>query len=91
MKIVFKKEFVLKLSKQVDYIAIDSVSGARKFKSDLLSQITTISQFPYSSRKSIYFEDENIRDFIFKGYTIVYRITNNQIEVFGLVKYQKEP
>ena len=91
MKIVFKKEFVFKLSKQVDYIATDSVLRARKFNSDLLAKILTISNFPYSSRKSIYFDDDNIRDLIFKGYTIVYRITEEQIEVFGLVKFQKKP
>ncbi len=25
------------------------------------------------------------------GYTIVFRITENQIEVFGFVKFQKKP
>jgi len=28
---------------------------------------------------------------IFKGYTIVFRIAEENIEVFGFVKYQKEP
>ena len=46
---------------------------------------------PLSYRKSIYFEDETIRDLIFKGYTIVFRLTKESIEIFGFVKFQKEP
>jgi hypothetical protein len=42
-------------------------------------------------RKSIYFENSNIRDLIFKGYTVVFRINEEQIEVFGFVKYQNNP
>jgi len=35
--------------------------------------------------------DDSIRDLSFKGYTIVFRITNTEIEVFGFVKYQNKP
>jgi len=42
-------------------------------------------------RKSIYFDDDSIRDLIFKGYTVVFRINNSQIEVFGFVKFQENP
>ncbi len=28
---------------------------------------------------------------IFKGFTIVFRINEDQIEVFGLVKFQEKP
>ena len=28
---------------------------------------------------------------VFKGYTIVFRITKERIEVFGFTKYQKDP
>ncbi len=46
---------------------------------------------PYAYRKSIYFNDKNIRDLIFKGYTIVFLITENKIEIYGFVKYQEKP
>ncbi len=32
-----------------------------------------------------------IRNLIFKGYTVVFKINRNQIEVFGLTKYQSNP
>ena len=38
------------------------------------SLIEKIPNFPFKYRKSIYFDNENIRDMTFKGYTIIYRI-----------------
>ena len=91
MKVVFKDTFLNRLESQLEYISLDSPARARKFKSDLLKRIKEIPQKPYSYRKSIYFEDGTIRDLIFKGYTIVFRITEERIEVFGFVKYQNDP
>ena len=91
MKIVFKESFLSRLEKQVDYIAQDSPARARKFKNELLSRIKEIPDNPYRYRRSIYFNENNIRDMIFKGYTVVFRIKENRIEVFGFVKYQSSP
>jgi plasmid stabilization system protein ParE len=91
MRILFKDSFLERLENQIDYISSDSPKRARKFKNDLLSRIKEISDNPYKFRKSIYFDNSNIRDLIFKGYTVVFRINENQIEVFGFVKYQKNP
>jgi plasmid stabilization system protein ParE len=91
MKIIFKDTFVDRLEKQIEFIALDNPSIARKFKNKLLAKIKQIPRNPYQYRKSIYFNDINIRDMIFKGYTIVFRITDTAIEVFGFVKYQNSP
>jgi plasmid stabilization system protein ParE len=90
MKILFKDTFVSRLEKQIDFISIDNPGNARKFKSELLSKIKEIPSNPYRYRKSIYFDDPTIRDLIYKGYTIVFRISEN-IEIFGFVKFQKKP
>jgi len=91
MKIKYKASFVNRLEKQIDYIAKDSPQAAIKFRDKILEKIKQIPQNPYSYRKSIYFDDPSIRDMIFKGYTVVFRISNDFIEVFGLVKYHKKP
>ena len=90
MKIVYKESFVKKLEQQISFIAKDKPVTARKFKKNILSSIGSVKSNPYLYRKSIYSEDDSIRDLIFKGYTIVFRITKNQIEVFGFVKYQEK-
>ena len=93
MRIIFKETFLQRLSRQIDYIASDSPSRARKFKSDVLNEIRKIPEMPYANRKSIYFKNDQIRDLIFKGYTIVYRINEEDhfIEIFGFTKYQDKP
>jgi len=91
MKIKILKSFSLKLADQVEFIAEDKPIAARNFKKDILNSLKDLNTLPYKQRKSIYFEDENIRDLIFKGYTIVYRIKpkENIIEVFGFIKYRE--
>jgi plasmid stabilization system protein ParE len=91
MKIVYKDTFVFRLEKQIKYIAIDNPTAARRFKKDLIEKIKTIPSNPLIFRKSIYFESDLIRDLIFKGYTVVFRINDNQIEIFGFVKFQENP
>lgn len=91
MKIIFKDTFVSRLEKQLDFIALNNPANARRFKNDLLTKIKSIPSSPFKYRKSIWFDDQNIRDLIFKGYTVVFRINNNTIEVFGFVKLMNSP
>lgn len=48
---------------------------------------------PYANRKSIFFDREDIRDLVFKGYVIVYKIDDEKkiIDVFGFTKYEDDP
>jgi hypothetical protein len=91
VKIIFKDTFVYRLEKQLDFIAQDSPANARKFKNNLFELIRAIPSNPLKHRKSIYFDDQNIRDLIFKGYTLVFRISSGTIEIFGFVKFQNSP
>ena len=40
----------------------------------------------------IYFNDNQIRDYVFKSYTIVYKIQidNNSVEIFEFIKYMEK-
>lgn len=93
MKIKLTKGFKDKLNAQVEFIAKDKPAAARKFKNEIISRIKEIPTKPYIYRKSIFFDREDIRDLIFKGYIIVYKInTESQtIEVFGFTKWQEGP
>jgi plasmid stabilization system protein ParE len=91
MRIIFKDKFISRLENQLDFIALNNPANSRKFKNELLDLIKAIPSNPRKHRKSIWYEDENIRDLIFKGYTIVYRINKTTIEIFGFVKYQRSP
>ncbi len=90
MKIRFEERFLNALNDQVDYIARDKPSAARKFKNDLLKSLSKDLKYPLHFKKSIYFENQNIRDYVFKIYIIVYYLDSNEntISVFGFVKYK---
>ncbi|MCF6205599.1 MAG: type II toxin-antitoxin system RelE/ParE family toxin [Sulfurovum sp.] len=74
MKLVKDDLFTRQLSSVILYIAKDSKSRARQFRSELQRGLETLIDFPYRCRRSIYYEDEAIRDYIFKGYTIPYLV-----------------
>ena len=89
MKIKLTKSFQNRLLNQIEYIAKNNPLNARKFQEEIISHIRDIPLRLKSFRKSIYFNDDSIRELIFKGYTIVFRIKHDYIEVFGFIKYQK--
>lgn len=93
MKVKIAATFYKKFIKQIDYITNDKPGAARKFKSDVFEKLKELPSMPYKNRKSIFYEEDNIRDLIFKGYIIIYRIKEdqNEIEVFGFIKYIEKP
>jgi len=91
MRIELQDSFIRKLNRQVDFIANDKPSAARNFKNTIISKLKDLKDYPFKSRRSIFFEDESIRNMIYQGYMCVYKIDskNSVIRVFGFVKYQQ--
>ncbi|MBE8190509.1 MAG: type II toxin-antitoxin system RelE/ParE family toxin [Candidatus Thioglobus sp.] len=76
--------FADELSNILDFIALDNPRLALQFQQDLLLQIDKIPQNPLSFRQSNLFDDKNIRELIFKGYIIIFKIQANNIVVLGI-------
>ena len=68
------------------------MNQAIKFQVELDEIIDSIPNMPFKYRKSIYWNDNNIRDLIFKGYVIPYKIdtAKNQIIIIGINKYMEK-
>lgn len=90
MKINFTEDFLFALEDQVDYIAQDKPKAAKKFKNDLIKKIKKDIQNPFLFKKSQYFDNENIRDYIFKEYVSVYEVNSKEetVLVFAFIKYR---
>lgn len=90
MKIEITSSFRNKLKRQIQYISNDKPQAARKFNHLVFQVIRKLSNNPKKNRKSIFFDDENIRDLVVKGYLIVYEIVTyeNKIVVFGFYKWE---
>ena len=90
MTIKISNEFLKLLKEQVHYIYKDKPKAAFKFRKDLLKNIKKDLKYPFHFAKSRYFDNENIRDYVFKGYVSVYEvdIEKNIVFVFGFIKYK---
>ncbi len=90
MRVVRKREYLLELKNILSYIAQDSPNRARVFKKQLDLRVDGLVHFPYKYRQSIHHDNVTVRDLIYKGYTIVYRVNemHSMIEVVDIFKYQ---
>ena len=90
MKIKLTEKFKYQLGDIVNFISKDKPFAARKFKNDLINKIKIDCVNPFHYKKSIYFEDELYRDYVFKGYTIILKVDEKQeiVYVTGIVKYR---
>lgn len=72
----------------IAFIANDSLQKANKFDKELRIKLNSLDFMPYKYRKSTYFDDENIRDFVFKGYVVPYFINEkaDEVVVLGICK-----
>jgi len=92
LEIIYEEKFIDTFTNIWDFIALDSESRANQFKKELKSKIEDLVHMPYKFKQSIYFDSEEIRDLVFKGYTIPYKIdeVKNQIVVIGINKYKRD-
>lgn len=90
MKIKPTIEFNYDLNDIVHFISKDKPIAARKFKNELLKKIKKDLLNPYHFKKSKYFDDEDYRDYVFKGYTTIYKIDLQQktIYLIGILKHR---
>ncbi|MBF2708890.1 type II toxin-antitoxin system RelE/ParE family toxin [Flavobacterium soyangense] len=90
MIVSISNEFLKLLTSQVLFIYKDKPRAALKFRKDLLKNIKEDLKQPFHFKKSRYFENENIRDYVFKGYVAVYEVDveDKTVFVFGFIKYK---
>ncbi len=88
MLVKFSPNFMAQLKVIVDFIAQDSFLEAKKFEQSLLAGLYGLDFMPYKFRKSIHFDNENVRDFVFKGYVVPYLVdkTSDSIVVLAICK-----
>jgi len=89
MIIVRKREYSTALKVILSFIAKDSRNRALNFKSQLDNKINNLVNFPYKFQQSKNHFDENVRDMIFKGYTITYMVEDEKerISILDIYKW----
>ena len=69
------------------FIAKDKISAAKTFENELDQHILDLIQFPYKYRQSDYYDNQCYRDLTYKGYTVIYKITDEAIQVLDIFKW----
>lgn len=89
IRIIRNRKFTIQLQNILRFIAHDKRSAAIDFQHDIDTKFELLKTQPMMGRMSQYTEDENVRDLIYCGYTIVYEIQNEQtIRVLEIFKWQ---
>jgi len=89
MQIIRDSSYLSSLEYVLDFIASDSLNKALIFLDKLDDKIDNLPYMPYKYRKSLYYNNENVRDMIFKGYTLPYMIDidKHQIILLDIFKW----
>ena len=84
-KVIWSEGALLDLEHIRDYIALDNPAYANVFVERLLKTTRHLPQFPESGRLMPEAKTHNIREVIYQGYRIVYRLSPELIEVIMAV------
>ncbi|HEV3026313.1 MAG TPA: type II toxin-antitoxin system RelE/ParE family toxin [Planctomycetota bacterium] len=81
---------LLDLDSIADFIARDSAHFASLFVQSIVAKVEKLSEFPLSGRVVPEYGREDLREFIFENYRIVYRVRGDLIEVAAVIHGARE-
>ena len=85
MKLVWTEPAVESLQAIYDYIARDNAFYAGRFIERLTLAAEQTTEFPKKGRQVPESDDEKIREMIFQGYRIIYRLHAETVEILAVV------
>lgn len=84
MKIIYSLRFEDEFLEVYRFIAFDSPNRADDFMRKVKQAIDSIVDMPYKHRKSNKLNDESVRELVFKGYIIPFKIEKDKILILGI-------
>jgi plasmid stabilization system protein ParE len=85
------RKFTIQLQNILRFIARDKRSSAIYFQNRIDTKFELLKTHPMMGRVSYYADDENVRDLIYSGYTIIYEIKDKQtIRILEIFKWQEK-
>ena len=87
MQIVFSPKFEADLKNIIEFYFEKNPQVADNFYNGLSAKIRDIAFMPYRFRKNQKLNKEDIREMIFKGYVIPFRIADDHIKILSIFKH----
>jgi addiction module RelE/StbE family toxin len=85
VKVIWSQRALLDLEHIHEYITQDSPAYAQPFIERLLHATRHLPQFPQSGRPMPEVENSGIREVIYQGYRIIYRLRSDTVEIIMVV------
>ena len=85
MKVTWSRRALLDIEHIRDYIAQDNPAYAQPFIERLLHTTRHLPQFPHSGRAMPEAKNVRIREVIYQGYRIIYRVLPDAIQVVTVI------
>jgi plasmid stabilization system protein ParE len=89
MQIFRTRLYKTQLLNILKHIAKDKINASENFHNNLNEQIENLINSPLKCRQSYYSEDKNVRDMIFKKYTIQFKIYEHKISILKIFNKNK--
>jgi len=91
VQIIRTRKYQINLFTILQHIVEDKITASENFQHQLDKLINKLPSFPYNHRESIYFDDKNIRDIVYKKYTINYEVSleENKIKILNIFNKNK--
>lgn len=86
MRIVKTSRFLEELEVILDFIAKDNLENSLLFLNKLNDSVSALPEMPFKCRQSTKSSDKTVRDLIFNGYIIPYRVNKpkDRLEIIGI-------
>ena len=89
MKLIKTSKYQSQLLLTLKYIALDNPLAALSFERELNAKLSLISEQPLMCRPSHYIQQDEYRDLIHQGYTIIYKVEQDALVVLDIFKWQQ--
>jgi plasmid stabilization system protein ParE len=89
MKIIRFLLAIDRISEIADYIAHDNISASIKWIEDIFNEVDQLLKFPESGRIIPEIAKNNIREFIFGNYRIIYQMNIKDISILTIRHFKQ--
>lgn len=89
MKVIWSAEAAEQLHEITGYVSERNPQAARRIAADLLKRSRLLAQPALTGRRLPEFPDADLRELLERPYRLIYRITENRIEIVALKHYRQ--
>jgi toxin ParE1/3/4 len=81
VRVLWSQRALERVAEIADWIAADRPEAADRLVEGLLGAVERLARFPESGRQVPGFERRDLREVVFRGYRILYRLGTERVEI----------